>query len=198
MTRPGIEPRSPGLLANTLPTRLVSRFTINKSAHTKKVWKLIICTSYIYIYIYIYITCACMPYLRFLFFFSFYDATSFLLSYASLIYFFSLNFFSLILWYDLSTHQTALPRITLGVENFRHYIFFLTPTHFFLLTLFTLHFCSPLFTLRHTCTSCLLNPHKLVVKGQYVTHVYVYVQAYMHIVKLSAVVDGDLRRFPFQ
>ena len=29
--------------------------TINKSAHTKKVWKLILCTSYIYIYIYIYI-----------------------------------------------------------------------------------------------------------------------------------------------
>ena len=36
--------------------------TINKSAHTKKVWKLIVCTSYIqiddydiYIYIYIYI-----------------------------------------------------------------------------------------------------------------------------------------------
>ena len=28
---------------------------INKSAHTKKVWKLIVCTSYIYIYIYIYI-----------------------------------------------------------------------------------------------------------------------------------------------
>ena len=27
--------------------------TINKSAHTKKVWKLIICTLYIYIYIYI-------------------------------------------------------------------------------------------------------------------------------------------------
>ena len=26
--------------------------TINKSAHTKKVWKLIVCTSYIYIYIY--------------------------------------------------------------------------------------------------------------------------------------------------
>ena len=30
-------------------------YTINKSAHTKKVWKLIVCTSYIYIYIYIYI-----------------------------------------------------------------------------------------------------------------------------------------------
>ena len=30
-------------------------FTINKSAHTKKVCKLIICYSYIYIYIYIYI-----------------------------------------------------------------------------------------------------------------------------------------------
>ena len=29
--------------------------TINKSAHTKKVWKVITCTSYIYIYIYIYI-----------------------------------------------------------------------------------------------------------------------------------------------
>ena len=29
--------------------------TINKSAHTKKVWKLIGCTLYIYIYIYIYI-----------------------------------------------------------------------------------------------------------------------------------------------
>ena len=29
--------------------------TINKGAHTKKVWKLIVCTSYIYIYIYIYI-----------------------------------------------------------------------------------------------------------------------------------------------
>ena len=29
--------------------------TINKSAHTKKVWKLIQCSSYIYIYIYIYI-----------------------------------------------------------------------------------------------------------------------------------------------
>ena len=28
---------------------------INKSAHTKKVWKLIVCTSYICIYIYIYI-----------------------------------------------------------------------------------------------------------------------------------------------
>ena len=27
--------------------------SINKSAHTKKVWKLIVCTSYIYIYIYI-------------------------------------------------------------------------------------------------------------------------------------------------
>ena len=31
--------------------------TINKSAHTKKVWKLIVCTLYIYIYIYIYIYC---------------------------------------------------------------------------------------------------------------------------------------------
>ena len=30
-------------------------WTINKSAPTKKVWKLIVCTSYIYIYIYIYI-----------------------------------------------------------------------------------------------------------------------------------------------
>ena len=29
--------------------------TINKSAHTKKVWKLIVCTSYLHIYIYIYI-----------------------------------------------------------------------------------------------------------------------------------------------
>ena len=29
--------------------------SINKSAHTKKVWKLIVCTSFIYIYIYIYI-----------------------------------------------------------------------------------------------------------------------------------------------
>ena len=27
--------------------------TLNKSAHTKKIWKLIVCTSYIYIYIYI-------------------------------------------------------------------------------------------------------------------------------------------------
>ena len=32
-----------------------NEYTINKSAHTKKVWKLIVCTSYIYIYIYIYI-----------------------------------------------------------------------------------------------------------------------------------------------
>ena len=30
--------------------------TINKSAHTKKVWKLIVCPSYIYIYIYISLT----------------------------------------------------------------------------------------------------------------------------------------------
>ena len=30
--------------------------TINKSAHTKKVWKLISCTSYIYIYIYIWLS----------------------------------------------------------------------------------------------------------------------------------------------
>ena len=29
--------------------------TINKSAYKKKVWKLIVCISYIYIYIYIYI-----------------------------------------------------------------------------------------------------------------------------------------------
>ena len=29
--------------------------TINKSAHTKIVWKIIVCTAYIYIYIYIYI-----------------------------------------------------------------------------------------------------------------------------------------------
>ena len=39
-------------------------YTINKSAHTKKVWKLIVCTFvcvymyiYVYIYIYIYIMC---------------------------------------------------------------------------------------------------------------------------------------------
>ena len=31
--------------------------TINKSADTKKVWKLIVCTSYIYIYIYM---CVCV------------------------------------------------------------------------------------------------------------------------------------------
>ena len=31
--------------------------TINKKAHTKNVWKLIVCTSYIYIYIYI---CVCV------------------------------------------------------------------------------------------------------------------------------------------
>ena len=33
--------------------------TINKSAHTKKVWKLIVCTSYIYIYIYVEIIDCC-------------------------------------------------------------------------------------------------------------------------------------------
>ena len=31
--------------------------TINKSAHTKRLWKLIVCTSYIYIYIYV---CVCV------------------------------------------------------------------------------------------------------------------------------------------
>ena len=33
--------------------------TINKSAHTKKVWKLLTCTTYIYIYMYIYM-CVCV------------------------------------------------------------------------------------------------------------------------------------------
>ena len=52
MTRPGIEPRSPGPLANTLPTRPMSRVDgkIHFFSHTHPLTYI----YYIYIYIYIY------------------------------------------------------------------------------------------------------------------------------------------------
>ena len=47
MTRPGIEPRSPGPLANTLTAGPIQESMTILYAHTKKVWKLIVCASYL-------------------------------------------------------------------------------------------------------------------------------------------------------
>ena len=50
------------------------------------------------------------------------------------------------------------PWLTLWVENYRLYIFFWRP-HIILSVQFTWHFRCPLFTVRHSCISCLRNPH---------------------------------------
>ena len=50
MTQPGIEPRSPGPLANTLPTNITVESVVNDELSTFA----LIVIIYIYIYIYIY------------------------------------------------------------------------------------------------------------------------------------------------